>query len=184
MSDTDARNPVEGDGESFDAESRRLCPDDNCTGVVGPDGRCKVCGKESADGPAPAEAQEPEEEEPAAAEPDPPAPAAAHEGDADDFDPEERVLCPDDCCTGLIGPDGKCKVCGKESPDRPPAAKGSGPKPAVKVEEKKPPKPLPSGKGEAKSFDPDDRILCSDDCCTGLVGPDGKCKVCGKPYAG
>ena len=26
-------------------ESRRLCSDGNCIGVVGPDGRCKECGK-------------------------------------------------------------------------------------------------------------------------------------------
>lgn len=27
-----------------------------------------------------------------------------------------------------------------------------------------------------------DRILCSDGACIGVIGPDGKCKVCGKPY--
>ena len=26
------------------------------------------------------------------------------------------------------------------------------------------------------------RVLCSDESCIGTVGPDGKCKECGKPY--
>ncbi len=100
-----------------------------------------------------------------------------------ELDLESRRLCPDDNCIGVIGADGRCKVCGKESPDGPPPAKGEAPRPAPKPQAKKP-APLPTGKGAAKGFDPDDRILCADDCCTGLVGPDGKCKVCGKPYEG
>ncbi len=28
----------------------------------------------------------------------------------------------------------------------------------------------------------EDRVLCSDGTCIGIIGPDGKCKVCGKPY--
>jgi hypothetical protein len=28
----------------------------------------------------------------------------------------------------------------------------------------------------------EDRLLCSDGCCIGLIGPEGKCEVCGKPY--
>jgi hypothetical protein len=102
-----------------------------------------------------------------------------------EFDPEARRLCPDDSCIGVIGPDGKCKVCGKESPDGPPPAAATADKPAAKAEaEKKAPKPAPTGKGSASGFDADDRILCSDGCCTGLIGPDGKCKVCGKRYEG
>jgi len=26
------------------------------------------------------------------------------------------------------------------------------------------------------------RILCSDESCIGVIGPDGLCKECGKPY--
>ena len=47
MSDAAERDEAEDEGE-FDPESRRLCPDDNCTGLIGPDGKCKVCGKEAA----------------------------------------------------------------------------------------------------------------------------------------
>ena len=28
------------------------------------------------------------------------------------------------------------------------------------------------------------RVLCSDGTCIGVVGPDGRCKECGKPYVG
>src|SRR3990170_3139005 len=33
------------DDEAIDFASRRLCPDGSCIGVIGADGRCKVCGK-------------------------------------------------------------------------------------------------------------------------------------------
>jgi hypothetical protein len=29
----------------LDWEQRRLCSDESCIGVIGPDGRCKECGK-------------------------------------------------------------------------------------------------------------------------------------------
>ena len=28
----------------------------------------------------------------------------------------------------------------------------------------------------------DNRVLCGDGSCIGVIGPDGRCKVCGKPY--
>jgi hypothetical protein len=31
--------------DSDDWTSRQLCSDGNCIGVIGPDGRCKECGK-------------------------------------------------------------------------------------------------------------------------------------------
>lgn len=30
----------------------------------------------------------------------------------------------------------------------------------------------------------DDRRLCSDESCIGVIGPDGRCKECGKPFSG
>ncbi|HEY3357046.1 MAG TPA: hypothetical protein VGQ83_27600 [Polyangia bacterium] len=108
------------------------------------------------------------------------------------FDPEARRLCPDDTCTGLIGPDGKCKICGAVSPDGPPPAASAAPARAG-APEKPSGEPIgepadePAGdatapSGEAAEYDPDERILCPDDTCTGLVGPDRKCKVCGTKY--
>ena len=65
----------------------------------------------------------------------------------ENFDPAERELCADGNCTGVIGPDGKCKACGLEG-DRPaspreatPAAlfKGEEPEPTATAERRSPP---------------------------------------------
>lgn len=39
-----SEEPV-ADSDDDDWASRRLCPDGNCIGVIGPDGRCKECGR-------------------------------------------------------------------------------------------------------------------------------------------
>jgi len=99
------------------------------------------------------------------------------------FDPEGRQLCPDDTCIGVIGPDGRCKVCGARAPqatvpEGQPAAPSGAPEHAGRQEDESPADSAPDPEG----FDPDSRVLCADDTCTGLIGPDGTCKVCGKPY--
>lgn len=33
-------------------------------------------------------------------------------------------------------------------------------------------------------FDPDERVACSDGMCIGIIGADGKCTECGKPFGG
>jgi len=38
--------------------------------------------------------------------------------------------------------------------------------------------------GDEDSFDFAKRLLCSDGSCIGVIGPDGRCKECGKPYSG
>ncbi len=99
-------------------ENRRLCSDDNCIGVIGPDGRCKECGK-------PYEVELPEEianlktdfeEEPVVKED---SDASKQAGDNEEKKPqadiewENRILCSDGSCIGVIGSDGRCKECGK-----------------------------------------------------------------------
>jgi hypothetical protein len=43
--------------------------------------------------------------------------------------------------------------------------------------------PLHAHAGEdAGSFDPNERQACSDGLCVGIIGADGNCTVCGKPY--
>jgi hypothetical protein len=39
------REPSGAAAEDSGWASRRLCSDENCIGVIGPDGRCKECGK-------------------------------------------------------------------------------------------------------------------------------------------
>ena len=112
--------PVENQNETpsleTDWESRTLCSDGNCIGVIGSDGRCKECGK-----PYDGRAIEGEVFEDDTYDYD--------EDYDDDYDEEEgpledsdtpdnldwknRQLCSDGNCIGIIGPDGRCKECGK-----------------------------------------------------------------------
>jgi hypothetical protein len=92
--------------EDFDPDARALCPDGNCTGVLDERGVCKVCGAQGQ--PAAPGAARP----PAAPAPTGDETAAARAGEGDEeFD--ARQLCPDGNCIGLLGADGKCKVCGR-----------------------------------------------------------------------
>ena len=40
------------------------------------------------------------------------------------------------------------------------------------------------GEDEEGTIDFDSRKLCSDGTCIGVIGADGRCKECGKPYTG
>lgn len=102
---------------------RQLCPDGGCIGVIGPDGHCRVCGRA-----APDVLDEPTQRTAAPVTPAEPAAAvapgeageraagaagtsaAASPGEAA---AAERERCPDAGCTGSIGADGRCAVCGK-----------------------------------------------------------------------
>jgi hypothetical protein len=94
------------DSATFDPNQRRLCPDGACVGIIGSDGRCKICGMHGAmTGDDRGFASDNLEEED----------AMAALGDADDtFDPS-RSLCPDGACVGVLGPDRRCKVCGRSA---------------------------------------------------------------------
>jgi hypothetical protein len=118
----------------------------------------------------------------------------------EEIDWDRRILCSDENCIGVVGRDGRCKECGKPyegelpagfSLDRtepPPAspteAEGPGAPPAGPVGEDIP----PNNENAAPAADVDDdsdwenRTLCSDGNCIGVIGPDGRCKECGKPY--
>lgn len=104
--------------ERFDPRQRRLCPDGSCVGVIGADGRCRMCGAVDPEGPPgpglSADAFQggcATDDEELAAE------ALTTDVPADDqaggvgFDPQ-RGLCPDGTCVGVLGADRRCKVCG------------------------------------------------------------------------
>ena len=112
-------------------------------------------------------------------------------GDDDDW--SHRVLCSDGNCIGVIGPDKCCKECGKPYEGTLPSGfsqlddsasddiAGDG-----EVSEEKEERATTAGFPGKESSSSDDewenRILCSDGNCIGVIGPDGNCKECGKPY--
>jgi hypothetical protein len=94
---------------------RRLCPDGACIGVIGPDGRCGECGRTTDGRPqVMAGGQAESDAEPfQAADAESDRAPAAGEGETG-FDAARR-LCEDGSCVGVIGPDARCGVCGREA---------------------------------------------------------------------
>jgi hypothetical protein len=95
----------------------------------------------------------------------------------ENIDWDKRVLCSDESCIGTVGADGKCKECGKAY---------DGVLPDAFTEEKESSQATETLASTAPPVmdsedDWDQRVLCSDGSCIGVIGPDGKCKECGKP---
>jgi len=104
-----------------------------------------------------------------------------------DIEWEHRILCSDGNCIGVIGPDGRCKECGKEyegtlAEDH--FSEKEEPSPAESSSEKEDPSLEDMPHEAAENEDWQDRVLCSDGNCIGVIGPDGRCKECGKSYEG
>ncbi|MEW5908697.1 MAG: hypothetical protein AB1659_02725 [Thermodesulfobacteriota bacterium] len=102
-------------GQDAQWSDRKLCIDENCIGVIGTDGRCKECG-------TPFESSDKNEHlyEPAPVndlqKPSRTSPGGEADGNPDsesDLYWEERTLCIDENCIGVIDTDGRCKECGK-----------------------------------------------------------------------
>ena len=102
-----------------------------------------------------------------------------------------RILCSDGNCIGVIGSDGRCKECGKKyegdlptlsslEDDDQPVAQEADASPGTTE-----PSPGTTEPPEVTDAPVDDewenRVLCSDGNCIGIIGSDGKCKECGKP---
>jgi hypothetical protein len=108
-------------------DHRQLCPDGACVGVIGSDGTCKVCGRAAPNWgderkrgmvDEPDDEEEDDEEDDGEYEDDEDedeAPADRGPGAFSDPEWQQRKLCPDDACIGVLGPDGKCKVCGRSA---------------------------------------------------------------------
>ena len=115
--------------------------------------------------------------------------------DGSNEDWENRVLCPDEACIGVIGPDGRCKECGLVYEGELPTTRNASdespnPAPTETTEADETPRPghVADGEDDADADDDADgdewqrRTLCSDESCIGVIGSDGRCKECGKPY--
>jgi hypothetical protein len=100
---------------------RRLCPDGACIGVIGDDGRCRVCGRSASGAPAAAGFVAAGDQDDDSYDDDDAGADRGGAGDADaksaspgGFDPNRR-LCSDGSCIGVIGANGACTVCGQKA---------------------------------------------------------------------
>jgi hypothetical protein len=96
------------------------------------------------------------------------------------IDWENRRLCSDGNCIGVIGADGRCKECGRPHE---PTTGLSVERPAAPAPASAAPAADPSS-GDRAGDDWENRRLCSDGNCIGVIGADGRCRECGKPYEG
>ena len=103
----------------------------------------------------------------------------------DDGQWDNRILCSDGNCIGVIGADGRCKECGRlyEGPLPETIAVDEEDR-IVDEDQHMPVEAVENDTMEEAPADSDweNRVLCRDDNCIGVIGPDGKCKECGKPY--
>jgi hypothetical protein len=105
---------------------------------------------------------------------------------------ETRVLCSDESCIGVIGPDGRCKECGLEyqgplpvaSEEIPPAETSDEASEVEAQEDEDPYEENEIAGSDDAHQDPEwsERKLCIDESCIGVIGSDGRCKECGRPY--
>jgi hypothetical protein len=98
------------DNETGFDPKRRLCPDGDCIGVIGSDGKCTICGRLAAgDVTTPAWPADSDDQGEVADEELPgQEPGEQRAG----FNPNRR-LCSDEACIGVIGEDNRCSECGK-----------------------------------------------------------------------
>ncbi len=100
-------------------------------------------------------------------------------------DLEDRQLCPDGACIGVIGADGRCRECGRQAEGTGSTATAAASRHAGEGE------PQAAGDADDASDDVRDRApapdadwqqreLCSDDNCIGVLSAEGFCNTCGQ----
>jgi hypothetical protein len=110
-----------------------------------------------------------------------------------DVEWEQRTLCSDESCIGVIGPDGRCKECGLpyESEKQQDFSEEHAASDSEAEEEVAEDDEDDEGDEEVAEDDEEDavpdieweqRTLCRDESCIGVIGPDGRCKECNLPY--
>ena len=113
-----------------------------------------------------------------------------------DMEWKNRKLCSDPACIGVIGPNGRCKECGRphegSSSEDSFFEESTSESEFNETETEETPVEDDAAMFSEETEDTDaelhidwkDRTLCSDPACIGVIGSDGCCKECGKPYEG
>ncbi len=97
---------------------------------------------------------------------------------------DQRQLCPDGGCVGLIGPDGTCKVCGHVMPNwGDERMRGLADAPEEPDEDEDDLDDDDAAEGDEPPAEWEERKLCDDGACVGVIGDNGLCTVCGKRSA-
>jgi hypothetical protein len=134
-------------------DQRQLCPNGGCIGVIGPDGTCKVCGHVAPNWG----------DERNRGLLDPPDGADDDDGDEDDDDEDRDGVAADgdddDDDDDDDDEDGDDDDDGEDEPED----DGAG-----------------SHRAAGPRGDWSGRALCPDGGCVGVIGADGRCKVCGR----
>ncbi len=148
-------------GAPAEWNERRLCKDGACIGVIGPDGKCKVCGTPAGRGtPAPA---------PMTTAPTP-ATAVAADDDDDDGDDDETDADDDGDDDG----DDDDETDGDDEGADAELTAAAADLAAVAS---------PDAVAKLPTAEDLERKLCPDGACVGVIGADGHCKLCGKAAA-
>ncbi len=108
---------------------------------------------------------------------------------------EQRTLCSDESCIGVIGPDGRCKECGlpyesekqqefSEEYAASDSEEEEGAEDAVAEDEEGAEDAVAEDEEEdvVTDIEWEQRTLCRDESCIGVIGPGGRCKECDLPY--
>ncbi|MBC8431633.1 MAG: hypothetical protein H8D96_06905 [Desulfobacterales bacterium] len=109
-----------------------------------------------------------------------------------DIEWEQRTLCSDESCIGVIGPNGRCKECGlpHESEKQQEFSEEHAPSDSeAEVAEDDEDDDEDDDENEEEDAEDDvtdieweQRTLCIDESCIGVIGPNGRCKECDLPY--
>ena len=98
-----------------------------------------------------------------------------------DIEWENRTLCSDEACIGVIGADGRCKECGKPYEGEFNPSWSAQDESDEELETADAPEAFPDDSADGdEDLEWENRTLCVDESCIGVIGPDGRCKECGK----
>jgi hypothetical protein len=163
--------------------ARALCPDGSCIGVIGPDGTCKVCGKLASGTPDDAKRVGDESDEDAVDDEDVSDKDEDEDDEDEDEDDEDEDEDEEDEEDDSDESDGEQRDAEQRDEDDESSADAdddalvaaakdlAGVASAAEVA---------SAKRVASSGLADDRELCPDGACIGVIGANGRCKICGK----